>query len=205
MSFALKLLALHPQVQDTLFSEIQQICPNSPPEYTDLNKIPYALCIMYETMRLFPVIGSLNLSVSSPHDETLLGKYPIPKDVSIGIDLYCLHRNENYWGPTANEFDPSRWDYRTPTPGWYSTDGKTQMPVRGAWWGFSEGPRSCLGIPPPKMVFVITRSVFVGLGTDFRASICGNRVFDVSCDGGAAMENRVEGGLELGTWLEGIG
>ena len=60
--------------------------------------------------------------------------------------------------------------------------------------------------PSPKdMVFVIAGSVFVGLRTDFRASICGNRVFDVSCDGGAAMENRVEGGLELGTWLEGIG
>jgi len=156
MSFALKLLALHPSVQDILFSEIQQFCPGGAPEYTDLNKLTYALCIMYETMRLFPVIGSLNLSVSSPHDEILLRKYPIPQDTAIAIDLYCLHRNENYWGPTANEFNPSRWDARTPTPGWYSTDGKTQMPVRGAWWGFSEGPRACPGRRPHRTLLVFS-------------------------------------------------
>lgn len=145
MSFALKLLAIHSEVQDQVYSEIQSVCPRGAPEYSDLTKLNYCLCVMYETMRLFPVIGSLNLTVSSPHDETLLGKYLVPKDARIGIDLYCLHRNENYWGPTANDFDPSRFDNRIPTEGWYTADGKIKMPVRGAWWGFSEGPRACLG------------------------------------------------------------
>ena len=145
MSFALKLLALHQHVQAQVYGEIQSVCSTHVPEYLDLSKLVYCLCVMYETMRLFPIIGSLNLTVSSPHDEILSGKYPVPKDAAIGIDLYCLHRNENYWGHTANEFDPSRFDNRAPTEGWYSADGKIKMPARGAWWGFSEGPRACLG------------------------------------------------------------
>ena len=147
MQYTLKYLALHPEIQAELYSEIQEICGDHPPNFRDISKFVYALCIMYETMRLHPVAGSLAMTVASPHDETLLGKYQIPKDTGLGIDLFAVHRNEKYWGSTADEFDPARFDIRKriENDNSYSIDGKTKMPVPGAFFGFSEGPRACLG------------------------------------------------------------
>jgi cytochrome P450 len=146
MQYTLKHLALHPTVQTDLYTEIQSVCGDRLPEFSDLTKLVYALCIMYETMRLHPVIGSLSLTVASNHDESLLGKYTVPKDTFLGLDLYSTHRNEKYWGETANEFNPSRFDNREGNDGRYSADEKTKMPVRGAFFGFFEGPRACLGM-----------------------------------------------------------
>lgn len=146
MMFAVMLLAVHPEVQEELYKEVKSVCGDRLPSFSDLPNLIYGLCVMYETMRLYPIIGSLAVTVSTNRDETLLGKYLIPKDTSLGLDMYNLHRNEKYWGPTANEYNPSRFDNRLDeSEGWYSMDGKTKWPVRGAWFGFSEGPRACLG------------------------------------------------------------
>lgn len=147
MQYTLKYLALHPNVQDELYSEIQAICGDRQPEFNDLSKFVYGLCVMYETMRLHPIAGAFAMTVASSHDETLLGRYPIPKEAVLGIDLWAVHRNEKYWGDNADEFDPSRFGARnrTDNDSSYSTDGKTKMPVRGTFIGFSEGPRACLG------------------------------------------------------------
>ena len=147
--FAMTHLALHPDVQEQLFQEIQSVCGDRSPLFTDLPNLVYALCIMYETMRLHPVLGFTSSTVASDHDEMILGKYPIPKNAHLGIDIYNLHRNEKYWGNNANDFDPGRFDNRNThikeSP-WYSVDGKIKIPSRGAFLGFSDGPRACLGI-----------------------------------------------------------
>lgn len=107
----------------------------------------YALCIMYETMRLFPVLGTL--PSMSTNDEMLLGKYFIPKNSSIGPDLVNLHRNEKYWGNQSDKFDPSRFDNRVPgSDNWHTImDGRIKIPVKGAFLAFGDGPQACLGKP----------------------------------------------------------
>ena len=114
--------------------------------FTDIPNLTYALCIMYETMRLYPIIGSSSLTVSGNQDRTLLGKYPIPKDASIGLDFYNLHRNEKYWD-NAHEFDPSRFDSRKTEgkEGWYTMpDGRTKIPVRCCiFWIFRRSESLC--------------------------------------------------------------
>ena len=140
--YAFTWLAICPQIQGKLRSEIQGICGDRSPAFTDIPQLTYALCIMYETMRLHPVIASLQLWSVTNKDETLLGKYQVPKNTALDMDLYNLHRNERYW-VNPSEFDPSRFDGRA-TPG---LDGKIKMPCKGAFFGFSEGPRACLGIP----------------------------------------------------------
>jgi len=142
-------LALHPEVQEELFDEIQSVCGAKIPEYADLPNLIYAQCVIYETMRLHPIIGSIWLQVSGSTDETLLGKYPMPKSSSVGMDLHNVHRNEKYWGPDADAFIPSRFDNRQPEShgsNAYCPDGKFKMPVRDAFVGFGDGPRACLGI-----------------------------------------------------------
>jgi cytochrome P450 len=106
----------------------------------------YTLCIMYETMRLYPVLGTVPNRPDK--NEVLLGKYMIPKNTSIGPDMVSLHRNEKYWGDTCNDFDPSRFDNRNngDSENWHTImDGKIKIPVKGAFFAFGEGPRVCLG------------------------------------------------------------
>jgi cytochrome P450 len=149
MYFTLAELALQPEVQDELYKEVQSVCGGRLPEYADIPNLIYTQCVMYETMRLHPIIGSLWLQVAGSSDETLLGKYPIPKSSTVGMDLYNLHRNEKYWGSDADKFIPSRFDNRqagSHDSEAYCPDGKFKMPVRDAFFGFGDGPRACLGI-----------------------------------------------------------
>ncbi len=144
---------MHHDVQEKMYTEIKATCDGRPPLLTDIPNLVYTLCVMYETIRLFPVSGFLPRRTFK--DELLLGKHHIPKDTSIGPDLVSIHRNETYWGNTCNEFDPSRFDNRNPNRDtektWYITaDGKIKFPVRGAFIPFGEGARVCLGNSPPQ-------------------------------------------------------
>jgi len=142
------MLAIHPEVQDSLYQEVQQTCGNKLPSFTDVPNLIYTMCIMYEVMRIFPVLGTL--PTRTAEDQILLGEHLIPRNTCVGIDLVSLHRNEKYWGPTCNKFDPSRFDNRTlpaeEAQNWQTLmDGKLKIPEKGAYFAFGEGPRACLG------------------------------------------------------------
>jgi cytochrome P450 len=94
--YAFTLLAIYPQIQPKLRSEIQAVCGDRSPAFTDIPHLIYALCVMYETMRLHPVTASLPLMSVANQDDTLLGSYLVPKNTVLGMDLYNLHRNERY-------------------------------------------------------------------------------------------------------------
>src|ERR1700724_1227338 len=111
MWFALMMLALHPSVQETLYSEIHQVLGDRIPTYDDFPHLVYALCIVFETLRLFPpVVGTPKIASD---DQLLLGKYPIPKGMAVIFDIVHVHRDPKFWGPNSNAFDPSRFDGRS--------------------------------------------------------------------------------------------
>jgi cytochrome P450 len=156
LMYVFYLLALHPEVQNSLVSEIHEICGDRIPTYDDFTNFVYPLCVMFETLRLFPpVVGIPKCTVNG--EQTLLGKYYIPKNATVMYDVINLHRNIKYWDDDAESFNPSRFDGRTSlvdkvdkqdtgddAPG--ATLEKIKMPRRGAFIPFSEGARSCLGI-----------------------------------------------------------
>ena len=149
---------------------------------------------MYETMRLFPVLGTLPSMPTK--NEMLLGKYFIPKNTSIGPDLVNLHRNEKYWGNQSDEFDPSRFDNRVPGPdNWHTImDGRIRIPVKCAFLAFGDGPRACLGKPHSPW-------------TDDRETICRGRVHNMSCNGSTEVDDSFKRWLDQAastwhTWLK---
>lgn len=136
-----------------MHQEIQSICGDKLVQFNDIHNLVYFHCVMYETMRLYPVVGNLSLNPTTGHDEILLDKYLIPQNSSVGMDLFNLNRNEKYWGPNSDQFNPDRFDNRLQMPPAPHDadevtylDGKIKFPVRMAWFGFSDGPRACVGI-----------------------------------------------------------
>src|ERR1700737_1018785 len=79
--YAFTMLALHPEIQEKLFSEIRQVFGDRIPRYDDFQNLVYPLCVMMETLRFFPPAIEIPKSTLNG-EKTLLGKYWIPKDPS---------------------------------------------------------------------------------------------------------------------------
>lgn len=142
--YILILLALHPEVQIALRAEIQRVCSEQTMTYEDISKMVYPLCILFETLRLFPIITGI--PKCTLQDEILSGKYYIPKNTTLVLDVVQLHRNPKYWGHDVDSFNPSRFDGRNTDVGNKGdASDRLRMPVKGAFIPFSEGPRACLG------------------------------------------------------------
>src|SRR5271154_3262520 len=141
--YAIYLLAMHPLVQEELYNETHRVHGNKTPTFEKIPDQIYALCVMYETIRLFPFIGSL--PQLSGEDQMLLGKYKIFKGTSISLDWINLQRNEKYWGETVDHFIPSRFDNRNNSDesGYTIMDGKIKCPAKGTFIAFSDGIRAC--------------------------------------------------------------
>jgi cytochrome P450 len=116
-----------------------------------------------ETMRLYPIVPYIPKS-TGPLGATL-GGIDIPSSIVI-VDPTALHRMPEYWGPSADTFDPSRWDvnneksYLAPNKGQqglqaYGLEYPTiHKPRRGAYCPFSDGPRGCIGRKFAQVTFV---------------------------------------------------
>ncbi len=144
--YILLMLALHPEVQETLRAEIHQVCGTEIPKYEHLSQLVYPLCVMYETLRLFPIITGI--PKCTIQDEMLLGKYYIPKGTTLVFDVVQLHRNPKYWGQNMHKFNPSRFNGRTQVQSPFrdaETSEKIMLPCKTAFLPFSDGPRACLG------------------------------------------------------------
>jgi cytochrome P450 len=57
-------LAMHPDVQEKLYAEIEAICggglddDDEPPSYEQLNQLKYAEAVVKESLRLCPIAGT---------------------------------------------------------------------------------------------------------------------------------------------------
>jgi cytochrome P450 len=152
--YAFTILAINPSIQETLRQEIHSTIGDRLPTYEDFNNLVYPLCVLLETLRMFPPVIAIPKCTANG-EQTLLGKHYIPKDVTLHFDTVHLHRNPKYWGDDVDTFNPSRFDGRNlkekivqkdtgdTAPG--ATNEKIRMPVKGAFVPFSEGSRSCLG------------------------------------------------------------
>jgi cytochrome P450 len=162
------MLALHRDVQDTLLKEIHDAIGDRDPTYEDFPSLVYPLCVMFETLRLFPTVVQVP-KAALYGEQLLLGKHYIPKDTTVMYDVVNVHRNTKYWD-NVDAFDPSRFDGRkggtrmtTVDTGDYAPGGsydKIRLPQKGAFVPFSEGSRSCLGA-----------SLFLDL-SDCRTKVC---------------------------------
>ena len=99
-----------------------------------LNRLPFTLAVIKETLRLFPPASATREGEPGfclTHDGR---QYPTE-----GSTIWCshqgMHREPLYW-PQPDSFIPERW---------LVSDGDPLHPVKGAWRSFEWGPRNCIG------------------------------------------------------------
>lgn len=129
------MLAMHEDCQEKVFQELLNIMPNPDVDLTPIhiNKMVYLDQCLRETQRLFPTVPLIGRSAN----ETInLKGYDIPPNLPIFIGIRQIHRNNEYYGPTAHLYNPDRFKP-------YEHHPNKDQP--GMYLPFSLGPRNCIG------------------------------------------------------------
>ncbi|KAJ3021587.1 UNVERIFIED_CONTAM: hypothetical protein HDU68_009539 [Siphonaria sp. JEL0065] len=149
LTFALGLLALHQEKQETLFNKTKQAIGDATlPQYIHFPKLKYALAVMNETLRLFPPV--INIPKYSSTETLSLGPFVFPPHTLVTVSTPGLHFNPRIWGSDVHTFRPERF------LGDEEDEGKGTS--RLGFAPFSEGPRGCLGkkFAQVEFVFLLT-------------------------------------------------
>lgn len=144
------LLAQHPEIEQKVFEEIDSVLKNNSalkiktdnnivnsekyrlPTSKDIPKLKYIEKVFRESMRLFPPVWTIGRMVEEDYQ---VGDYVIPKDSTIFMSQYVMHRNPLYY-ENPEQFIPERW----------SDDFKRHLP-RFSYFPFGGGLRGCIGEP----------------------------------------------------------
>ncbi|MFD9698352.1 cytochrome P450 [Lentzea sp. NPDC059081] len=102
LSWALALLAHHPEVQDRVHAEA--VLAGSPATYDHLPRLDLTSRVVAETLRLYPPGWMLTRTVTT---DTTLGRHHIPAGTTIVYSPYLIHRRADLH-ESPDEFDPDR-------------------------------------------------------------------------------------------------
>lgn len=129
------MLAIHGDFQEKVYEELLNIMPNPDVDLTPIhiNKMVYLDQCLRETQRLFPTVPLIGRSAN----ETVnLKGYDIPPNIPIFIGIRQIHRNNEYYGPTAHLYNPDRFKPYEHHP---------NKERQGMYLPFSLGQRNCIG------------------------------------------------------------
>nr|AIJ00768.1 P450 CYP6 family protein 8 [Plutella xylostella] len=135
-AFLLRLLALHPDIQQRVYEEIQRVTSSlpGPLTYESLKQMTYLKQVIDETLRMFPLVDPLQRVLST-------GGYRVPgTEVTLDegslvlVPVRGLHYDPQYY-PDPHTFDPDRFN---------AENVKLRHPC--VYLPFGTGPRNCIGM-----------------------------------------------------------
>ncbi len=107
LSFALWLLAKHPQAQDELHDEAVRVLGDRPPAAADYPALRYSYMVFAESMRLYPPVWVLGRA-AGPEPYQFRG-FTIPPGSNLLAPQIVVHRDPRFW-PEPDRFQPRRFD-----------------------------------------------------------------------------------------------
>jgi cytochrome P450 len=115
---------------------VQAVCGDEDPMAEDLSHMPLIDAVVSECLRLYPPAPILSKDVIVDHVLTadVPGKAELKLKAGhhVHVDLHVINQLPELWGPTAEQFDHTRWMQKTKP---YS------HPF--AYLPFSSGTRNC--------------------------------------------------------------
>jgi len=130
LTYAIFLLATHPEKQARVSEELQAVSDGSL-TVEDLEALDYLECVIKESLRLYPPAFVL---FREPTTDVELGGYTVPDGSTISLPQWNVHRDPR-WYDDPETFRPERW----------SGDFEESLPEY-AYFPFGGGPRHCIGM-----------------------------------------------------------
>jgi cytochrome P450 len=132
LSWALSLLARHPEAQARLHAELDDVLtPGRRVGLDDVPRLVWTAAVVNEAMRLYPPAWMMARRLLE--DRTVCG-YSLAAGSLLILSPYVVHRDPQWW-PSPDAFLPERW---------LDEDAGAQRP-RYAYFPFGGGSRQCIG------------------------------------------------------------
>ncbi|RDW82199.1 cytochrome P450 monooxygenase-like protein [Coleophoma cylindrospora] len=204
LSFALVLLCRHPQWQEWICEEIDQIMPADSSQELDYTTIfPKAtrvLACMLEVLRLFaPVIHISRETKVAQTITTSRGSFYFPPKTTVYLSTGMLHIDPAVWrnlnlaeGEEKSEHDELKF---RPTR-WFNPPTESQpifQPPKGSYVPWSGGPRVC---PGQKMAQVEFTAIFLKLFHQHRIEAVPMKSASGDLETRAQLESRLDARLK---------
>lgn len=120
----------HPEVQEKLLAEIDQVLGDQPPTFEDALRLTYCQKVFMEVLRYHTVASLLPRTLLEPDQ---LGPYHLPANALVLLSFHAIHHNPQVWD-NPEVFDPERF-----------TPEAIAQRHPFAYVPFSAGPRKCAG------------------------------------------------------------
>jgi cytochrome P450 len=130
MAWTWHLLSQNPDIQARLHAELDAVLAGRLPTADDLARLPYALQVLQESLRLYPPIWSIARASVAPDE---LCGMAIPAGAILTLNPYITHRDPDLWD-RPERFDPDRF-----------ADGRERERPRFSYFPFGGGSRICIG------------------------------------------------------------
>ncbi|MDB4974719.1 MAG: cytochrome [Myxococcaceae bacterium] len=130
LSWAFYLLSRHPAQRERLEAELDEVLGGRMPTVQDLPKLPYALQVFKETLRLYPPAYIIARRATR---DVELGPYKIGRGQLVALDIVGMQRRDVYF-EEPDSFDPDRF-----------APAREKQQKKGAYAPFGGGSRVCIG------------------------------------------------------------
>ncbi len=130
LGWAWYMLAVHPDVENRLYAELDEVLGDRDPEIQDIPNLHYTARFVRETLRLYPSVYMMNRRSLR---DCQVGGFNIRRGTTILMSQWLKQRVARFYERPLS-VDPDRW----------TADFQQNLNQFG-WFPFGAGPRKCIG------------------------------------------------------------